>query len=51
MSARTLTPAEGREAYGAHLVLVRPDQPVAWTGDACPDADAVIATVTGRARP
>nr|WP_246405649.1 FAD-dependent monooxygenase [Modestobacter versicolor] len=43
-------PAEVREAYGADLVLVRPDQFVAWVGDACPDADAVVATATGRAR-
>ena len=40
---------DGREAYGCRLVLVRPDQFVAWTGDAAPDGvDAVLAQVTGR---
>jgi 2-polyprenyl-6-methoxyphenol hydroxylase-like FAD-dependent oxidoreductase len=39
----------GREAYGARLVLVRPDQYVAWTGDATPaDPQAVLRRVTGR---
>jgi 4-hydroxyisophthalate hydroxylase len=41
--------ADVRKAYGADLVLVRPDQYVAWAGDGCEDPDAVIATVTGRA--
>ncbi|MBB3086571.1 FAD-dependent monooxygenase [Geodermatophilus sabuli] len=36
-----------RAAYGADLVLVRPDQYVAWAGDRCDDADALLATVTG----
>jgi hypothetical protein len=36
-----------RECYGADLVLVRPDQHVAWRGDAVLDADAVLARVTG----
>ena len=40
-----------RDAYGADLVLVRPDQYVAWVGDRCEDADAVVATVIGRASP
>lgn len=40
-----------RNAYGADLVLVRPDQYVAWVGDGCEDADAVVATVIGRALP
>jgi 2-polyprenyl-6-methoxyphenol hydroxylase-like FAD-dependent oxidoreductase len=39
----------GREAYEHHLVLVRPDQYVAWTGDvAPPDVAALFARLTGR---
>ena len=39
----------GREAYERHLILVRPDQFVAWTGDqAPPDAGGLLARVTGR---
>ncbi|MGY1690454.1 FAD-dependent monooxygenase [Geodermatophilus sp. SYSU D01105] len=40
--------ADVRDAYGADLVLVRPDQYVAWAGDRVGDADGVLATVTGR---
>jgi 2-polyprenyl-6-methoxyphenol hydroxylase-like FAD-dependent oxidoreductase len=40
-----------RQAYGTDLVLVRPDQYVAWVGDAVDDADGVIATVVGRSTP
>jgi 4-hydroxyisophthalate hydroxylase len=37
------TRADGRELYGAKLVLVRPDQFVAWAGDAAPtDALALL---------
>ena len=44
--------AGGREAYGCRLALVRPDQFVAWTGNAAPaDVDAVWQKVTGRAQP
>jgi 2-polyprenyl-6-methoxyphenol hydroxylase-like FAD-dependent oxidoreductase len=35
--------------YGRRLVLVRPDGHVAWRGDACPDAAAVIDRVRGAA--
>jgi len=40
----------GREAYGSRLVLVRPDQFVAWAGDRAPDdAPAVLRRATGSA--
>jgi 2-polyprenyl-6-methoxyphenol hydroxylase-like FAD-dependent oxidoreductase len=38
-----------RARYGADLLLVRPDQHVAWRGTADADADAVLDVVTGRA--
>jgi len=37
-----------RARYGADLLLVRPDQHVAWRGTADADADAVLDVVTGR---
>ena len=38
----------GREQYEARLVLVRPDQYVAWCGDAAPDdVKGLLARVTG----
>jgi 2-polyprenyl-6-methoxyphenol hydroxylase-like FAD-dependent oxidoreductase len=38
----------GRERYGAALVLVRPDQYVAWAADATvPDADTILARAAG----
>ena len=44
--------ADVRAAYGAHLVLVRPDQYVAWAGDQAEDADGILAAVVGgRGRP
>ena len=39
----------GREAYEARLLLVRPDQFVAWTGDHAPDdAEGLLASVAGQ---
>lgn len=39
----------GREQYGNRLVLVRPDQHVAWAGDMAPDHPAALwRKVTGR---
>jgi 2-polyprenyl-6-methoxyphenol hydroxylase-like FAD-dependent oxidoreductase len=39
---------EVRSLYGADLVLIRPDQHVAWRGDVLPDdADGLLARVTG----
>jgi 4-hydroxyisophthalate hydroxylase len=44
------TATEQRADYGARMVLVRPDQFVAWTGDAAPqDVPGLLAGVTGRA--
>ncbi len=40
---------DGRVAYGCPLVLVRPDQFIAWTGDTGPaDASALMRKVSGR---
>ena len=45
-----LKAADAGEVYNRPLVLVRPDQHVAWRGDALPaDLDALIDRVTGRA--
>ena len=39
----------GRESYEHRLILVRPDQYVAWVGDTAPDSpDEVFGRVTGR---
>ncbi len=41
--------ADARKLYEARLVLVRPDQYVAWAGDAAPqDVRSLMAKVTGR---
>jgi 2-polyprenyl-6-methoxyphenol hydroxylase-like FAD-dependent oxidoreductase len=43
-----LTDPSIRELYGADLVLVRPDQHIAWRNNACPDdAGVIIARATG----
>ncbi|HEX5140260.1 MAG TPA: monooxygenase, partial [Dehalococcoidia bacterium] len=38
---------DGREAYGSKLVLVRPDQFVAWAGDETSDAGTVLRKACG----
>jgi len=39
---------EARDLYGADLVLIRPDQIVAWRGNTAGDAPAVLRRVAGR---
>jgi 4-hydroxyisophthalate hydroxylase len=44
----TDTRRDGRERYGAALILVRPDQFVAWAADTLiPDADTILARAAG----
>jgi hypothetical protein len=39
---------EGRQLYAAELVLIRPDQIVAWRGaDEAPNADGILAQLMG----
>ena len=40
--------APARENYGASLILVRPDQHVAWAGDTASDAAAILQRVIGQ---
>jgi hypothetical protein len=39
---------EARDLYGADLALIRPDQIVAWRGNAAANAGDVLKRVTGR---
>jgi hypothetical protein len=39
---------EARDLYGADLALVRPDQIVAWRGNAISNAPALLDQVLGR---
>lgn len=41
------TATEGREAYGHALILVRPDQFVAWVGQDAADPHAILTHTTG----
>jgi hypothetical protein len=46
-----LANARLRQRYEARFALIRPDQHVAWRGDAIPDdCDALLARVTGAKR-
>ena len=47
MKVFDLKTAEARDLYGADLVLIRPDQIVAWRGDSDRDADEVFRRLTG----
>jgi 2-polyprenyl-6-methoxyphenol hydroxylase-like FAD-dependent oxidoreductase len=42
---------EARQAYGAALVLVRPDQFVAWRGDDAAEAEAALSCAVGEGLP
>jgi hypothetical protein len=42
-----LPSAEARDLYGADLVLVRPDQIVAWRGNTDAQAESIFGTLTG----
>ena len=45
-----LSPGEAGRAYAEKLVLVRPDQHIAWRGQVAPEhPDALIARITGAA--
>ena len=40
---------DGREAYEARMILVRPDRYVTWVGDAAPsDTKTVVSKAAGR---
>ncbi len=42
------TAAGGREKYGTRLILVRPDQFVAYAGDNCDDASEILMRAVGQ---
>jgi 2-polyprenyl-6-methoxyphenol hydroxylase-like FAD-dependent oxidoreductase len=49
LAVATIARASLRAAYGADLVLIRPDQHIAWRGgQAPPDPERVMTMVTGR---
>jgi 2-polyprenyl-6-methoxyphenol hydroxylase-like FAD-dependent oxidoreductase len=48
LTAVTMESDEVRDAYGADLVLIRPDQVVAWRGNAPADAEALLSRALGR---
>ncbi len=47
LSVVELDGSAARELYGADLVLVRPDQIVAWRGDGSQDADTIYSQLLG----
>jgi 2-polyprenyl-6-methoxyphenol hydroxylase-like FAD-dependent oxidoreductase len=50
LSVLDITQPEARDLYQSDLVLIRPDQHVAWRGNELPDADALLTRVTGGQR-
>jgi 2-polyprenyl-6-methoxyphenol hydroxylase-like FAD-dependent oxidoreductase len=42
-----LSPNELRDIYGADLILVRPDQIVAWRADSAPEPETILSRVLG----
>jgi hypothetical protein len=47
LSVVAVASEEARALYGSNLALIRPDQIVAWRGNACADAASVLRRVTG----
>jgi 2-polyprenyl-6-methoxyphenol hydroxylase-like FAD-dependent oxidoreductase len=48
LTVADITLPEAPDLYQSALALIRPDQHVAWRGDELPDADELLARVTGR---
>jgi 2-polyprenyl-6-methoxyphenol hydroxylase-like FAD-dependent oxidoreductase len=48
LSVVAIDSEEARDLYGADLVLIRPDQVVAWRGNVCADPAFILRRVTGR---